>query len=63
MRHYGAVMAKCTLSIQMVHMAHWFSNKARMAELVDARDSKSRSPQRSVGSIPTPGTTLHLDTQ
>ena len=39
---------------------------ARVAELVDARDSKSRSPQRSVGSIPTPGTihnTAISDTQ
>ena len=33
---------------------------ARMAELVDARDSNSRS-EGSVGSIPIPGTTVEID--
>ena len=44
----------CDLPVSLAGIA------ARMAELVDARDSKSRSPQRSVGSIPTPGTILGL---
>ena len=32
---------------------------ARMAELADARDSKSRALKRRVGSTPTPGTSQH----